>query len=597
MTVRIVTFLGLGKPDATRPEERYKSCRYRLDEITTPSTFNHDVAAGLRYPGENVFVVLGTADVRKTWFEDSVAYQEELGRHGVANARIVFREIPYGRTPEERWEIFNAIVQCLAPEPQIWTLVEGQPFTEQAAPEEIILDITHGFRSQPFFAASAVSFAKSQARRKKPDLNVRILYAAFDAKPNGSDTADVWDLTQLIEVLDWTAAIDAFMRFGRADDVEVLARAQQKRIMVEMTATSRKGPPPRIQTFGAACRAVADALATARAPELMTHLFPKFEESLEASRAELESGARPLARILDDLKSWTGNTKAREVVSAEGILACIHLAGLYLVLERYAEAAAVLREAVTSAWQLKTYPGEIPQPATPGRPGDKLVVEKRGLSDRMLWRRNQEKQRTPELALNPGEGELLAVYDALSQLRNDVEHAACNDAPKKSSTIRTDLGRLHEDLKGAVQAMLAGPARWAPRACLPGTFLNVSNHPSATWPETQKGAAEKFEFGPPVDVPFPDVDPSWSTAEIERQADELVKKILEKNPAYAMVMGEFTLTAALVARLQKAGVRCVATVSKRVAEERRLPDGTVERKATFEFAGFRDYPLLAEIGG
>jgi CRISPR-associated protein Csx16 len=73
-----------------------------------------------------------------------------------------FVRIPMGREPRELWQQFDAIK----------TELRGGDGT-------VMLDITHGFRSQPFFAASVAAFVHA-VDRKPPDL--RVCYAAYEAK-------------------------------------------------------------------------------------------------------------------------------------------------------------------------------------------------------------------------------------------------------------------------------------------------------------------------------------------------------------------------------------------------------------------------------
>lgn len=123
-------------------------------------------------------------------------------------------------------------------------------------------------------------------------------------------------------------------------------------------------------------------------------------------------------------------------------------------------------------------------------------------------------------------------------------------------------------------------------------FVNLSNHPSEGWEPAQRAAALGLA-GPIVDLPFPEVPPEAN----ERAVAELAEGVCARVPAeakHAMVMGEFTMTVELVARLRRRGVHCLAATSRRdVAEQ---PDG--RKVVTFRFVRFREYPpALGEAGG
>lgn len=118
-------------------------------------------------------------------------------------------------------------------------------------------------------------------------------------------------------------------------------------------------------------------------------------------------------------------------------------------------------------------------------------------------------------------------------------------------------------------------------------FVNISNHPSQEWGEAQKSAAR--ELGRQIaDIPFPPVPPLATHGDIlalaQSVADQL-QALAAGSPVVAHVMGELTLSYALVSLLKSRGVRCVASTSERIVEI--LPDG--RKAAAFRFAAFREY--------
>lgn len=117
-------------------------------------------------------------------------------------------------------------------------------------------------------------------------------------------------------------------------------------------------------------------------------------------------------------------------------------------------------------------------------------------------------------------------------------------------------------------------------------FINLSNHPSCLWEERQLEAAK--QYGEVVDVPFPQVDPGISREDILPLADDCVHAIEEKAQdadVTVHVMGEMTLTYAIVARLKEMGIRCVASTTERHAVLH--DDGT--KTSEFTFVKFREY--------
>ena len=118
-------------------------------------------------------------------------------------------------------------------------------------------------------------------------------------------------------------------------------------------------------------------------------------------------------------------------------------------------------------------------------------------------------------------------------------------------------------------------------------FLNLSNHPSANWSAEQKSAAETVG-GAIVDLPFPIVDPAGDVDYISSLADEYLCRILEMSDGEDVtvhLMGEMTLTFALIQRLLAEDIPCVASTT-----ERNTIMATGGKKISeFRFVQFREY--------
>lgn len=115
-------------------------------------------------------------------------------------------------------------------------------------------------------------------------------------------------------------------------------------------------------------------------------------------------------------------------------------------------------------------------------------------------------------------------------------------------------------------------------------LLNLSNHPSTNWPETQRSSAiDQFEGI--QDLPFPQIPPEASSDDICKLVEAYVSKVRESDANVVHVMGEMTFTCALVNALQAIGIPCIASTTRRqVLEE---DDG--KKTSIFEFVQFRSY--------
>lgn len=114
-------------------------------------------------------------------------------------------------------------------------------------------------------------------------------------------------------------------------------------------------------------------------------------------------------------------------------------------------------------------------------------------------------------------------------------------------------------------------------------LLNLSNHSSTNWPQNQMQAAIA-QYGTVQDLPFPQINPEWTSDQVLQLAEEYEIKIRKINPSAVHIMGELIFTFMLVNKLTSIGIPCVASTTKRNVKEE---DG--KKTSAFEFVRFRSY--------
>ena len=122
-------------------------------------------------------------------------------------------------------------------------------------------------------------------------------------------------------------------------------------------------------------------------------------------------------------------------------------------------------------------------------------------------------------------------------------------------------------------------------------LLNISNHPYSQWSEKQKETAIQL-YGFVTDLPFPLVDPYYSTEEVKKLAEDYFAKVIpilekhknDKTSNAVHIQGEFIFVFHLVTLLKKEGVSCIASTSVRDVQQ------IGEKKIiNFKFIQFRKY--------
>lgn len=564
MHVRLVTFLGIGAPDPPH----YKACQYKEDgEVSSQPSPLHDVATVelllRRSPGATVHIaVLGTKEVQQRWFGSDGLYRRLVDGSAIGAAvlghavTIQFVLLPDGATDSERWEIFTLMTDALRPS---WSTASSPSV---AAPDEIVVDITHGFRSQSFFAAAAIAFAQSQqAREQASPVPIRIIYGAFEAKtkdaqPQDDVVAPVWDLTQLLNVSRWDRALDGLMRFGRADDLAQLID-QVERTVPNARARDERAP---LKMLRDRVKEFADALVTGRTGAILTDLAEKLVGACESAKPVVEARIPPLVAQLNHLQEWVRPLKAKHVVSVDGVRAALALAGLYERLHRFSELSAILRETLTTSFGIST--GSASQLQPPDAGFDK---EREGV-DRSLG----------ALASQHKDSTWGAAFHRITSLRNDVQHAAFNQTSQRASSLITKLAEARSKL----EVLLKEPA----------VFVSCTNHELT--PQQCAAVQDHCPGAQVLELPFPLVTTDADAAAIGRMAEELVAHILKSRVCAVHLAGEQTLTHAVVAQLQGAGIPTYASTTERDATEDLLPDGSVTKTSRFRFVGFRLFPQI-----
>lgn len=189
--MKILTFLGAG----TAYETAYVMPDGR--EYKAPYC---GAALARFYPDADIRVFV-TKEARETHYERFFELTEDLA-HSVEAV-----DIPAGKEETQLWEIFQAVVEHVDDK------------------EEVVFDITHGFRSLPF-----LSFLAAAYLREVKDISLKaVLYGNFEARDRSvtPNRAPVIDMTSFVDLLDWTIAADRFTRFGDARDLATRLRSSK----------------------------------------------------------------------------------------------------------------------------------------------------------------------------------------------------------------------------------------------------------------------------------------------------------------------------------------------------------------------------------
>ncbi|RME81123.1 MAG: CRISPR-associated DxTHG motif protein, partial [Zetaproteobacteria bacterium] len=272
---RIVGFLGASS--------YYKALYWLDDEARTVATKFTMRALAELLPAREVCVLLTKEAEEVHW----AALSEELASIGVAARKV---RIPFGSTPDELHALFQALVREI-----------------RQGDGPVYLDITYGFRSQPFFASAAVSYLRAIGRMPQ---DLRIFYGNFQGE---GEKSPIWDLTLLVELLDWAYALNLFRTTGHADALVKIA--DRRRRMIAKQGAAEREELSAMHKIVSAMEAFAQDLATVRIPHMLLGYAQdartrpvgsakRLLAAIEEFKSVITARMPLLADLLDELKVW-----------------------------------------------------------------------------------------------------------------------------------------------------------------------------------------------------------------------------------------------------------------------------------------------------
>jgi CRISPR-associated protein, TM1812 family len=338
-------------------------------------------------------------------------------RERVPPDRLTVVPIPEGHTEEELWDIFSALTEVVAER------------------EEVVFDITHSFRSIPFLTFLAAAYLRA-ARRARIRA---VVYGAYDARPKDDPgPRPVFDLTPFVSLLDWLAATNQFIHTG---DAQYLAR-----LLRQEGAARRSGA---LKHAGETLEPFSLAVMLCRPLEVMRDAG-RMENMLKRAAGVMAQWARPFTVMADRIQAEYGKYNLPDPI---GDVAA-SLRHQLSIIRWYAEHGQIIQAVTLAREWVVTAVGMQLQGSFILATDEREKIE-RGLSG--LCRVAQGRSFPYELnevgrALQswPEAQAIRDLWNQLSTVRNDLDHAGMNLGPMKAATLRRTT---QEEILPALEAL------------------------------------------------------------------------------------------------------------------------------------------------
>ena len=467
-------------------------------------------------------------------------------------------DIPNGSNETEIWKIFGIVFSKLQ---------EG---------DELYFDLTHGFRYLPMLVLVLGNYAKFLKRAKVKGIT----YGNYEARVDG--VAPFVDVTSFSMLQDWTFSAASFIEMGRV------------RNFTESLGTSVVEGKNSIMQLNRYLNTFEDQISTCRGQEIMAGKEVSEAQCLIGKISRNQGIPQPLKEIMERVREEISDFSRNSLDNLVRAIKWCERYGMFqqgytlcqesivtLLCQRFADMNPCKGKGNTEKERAKSKARAYRDYWTA-----LLGLESKKINNVSSW--TGELAKNPQLTSAwlqvPWVRDFRKKFVKLQERRNQLNHAGFTGR-METGAIRGAFAECVSDCLALFhQDDLPGPEVQKPAGRL---LINLSNHPSSTWDEKQKAAAEELG-GEIEDMAFPQVKPSDTVVEIDKLAKDYVDKIealAQGKTVTVHVMGEMALTYRLVRLLSLWGIRCVCSTSNRHVKD----EGDGRRVVEFHFEQFRDY--------
>ncbi len=228
-----------------------------------------------------------------------------------------------GKSEGELWEIFESILDPIP------------------AGAELIIDVTHGFRSQPLLALAIAIYL----RIVKGIVVRHIIYGAWEAKDKNTGITPIFALDAFLELIDWTFAISTMSNSGDAESLKQILQETQKRYYVERNSKYQNFDlPKKLASLANSLYQVSQALQLLRPGETGKQVRNALK-LLQESRQELHKFAKPFSPLAARIEAELKPLDYGEVTTSKSILeAQLAMIDWFLSKKKLSHAITLARE-------------------------------------------------------------------------------------------------------------------------------------------------------------------------------------------------------------------------------------------------------------
>lgn len=464
------------------------------------------------------------------------------------------KDLPDGNNENEIWDIFSRVYG---------ELYDG---------DEVYFDLTHSFRYLPMLILVLGNYAKFLK-----NITVRHLYYGnYEGRNKDTCEAQIIDLLPLSSLQDWTFAAGQYLEDGNIDRIAELCNAELSPIIRDLYLSQANADKEKtLKTYIEMLKDVINDMRTCRGINIVegSNIAKMKDYASKVTGVNISPLYPILKRITEELQSFDSVISTQN--GFEAAEWCFKK-GLYQ------QAITILRENVVTHLCMQEgldWKSENERKVIDTALFSVISNEKR--KNNVDDNKAVFDEKVSKAKENDTLKKVAIIMRSIRDIRNDYNHSGINDKPVPALKLIKKVGSKIDDIKEEITTPMSLLHKEKE-----SFFVNISNHPSDQWGEEQKKAASFY--GTIVDYAFPNISPSQTAEEIGNLAYTIYLDIMNTYRDCNItihLMGEFTMTYALLNRFVDAGIKCVASTTERIIKE--FGDG--RKESVFNFVQFREY--------
>ncbi|MEM5947014.1 TIGR02221 family CRISPR-associated protein [Spirochaetia bacterium 38H-sp] len=408
MAICFLTFLGTGN---------YEKVRYQCPDNSIIKTAYAQIAIINTYKDElkdknSKVIVFVTKEARSRHWDTETGLNRELEEYIPAD------------------KIFAVDISSVIDEQSVWQLFDNI-FNSIPYGSDILLDITHAFRSIPMLGLVIINYA-----RIVKNIDIKgIYYGAYDREL--TEPYKIIELTQVDRLLQWSNAVNSYANTGNAYHIDLLANQIMKNIKTDlekMQAASER-------SLAHSLKKIWPILSTCRIKEIINgRVFIDIKKKIEELHNQDVSYIKPLSTLHSQIEDTILDFAPDSIGN---ILLAVRLCIKYDLIQ---QAITLLQEGLIT---IILYNIDIDYNARNNREAVNRFFTYLAKPDTNNTHPKEEepyKETGKELDKHEYIKKFIKPCNWLKDLRNDINHAGLTEQKINPETFMTNIKKIFRDI-------------------------------------------------------------------------------------------------------------------------------------------------------